>query len=157
MRVLADENVPEPAVAALRAHGYDVVWMHEVAAGTPDLEVLARAQREQRVLVTLDKDFGELAFRHGAAAQCGVVLVRLTAISPDVVACRPCRAGDASRLDRHLCRRRRRAATCQVDLDGSVCRRVTGQHRLTYVKNAGDMSNAIEIYPVVVELKRLPL
>lgn len=86
MRVLADENVPEPAVAALRAHGYDVVWMHEVAAGTPDLEVLARAQREQRVLVTLDKDFGELAFRHGAAAQCGVVLVRLTAISPDVVA-----------------------------------------------------------------------
>lgn len=46
----------------------------------------ACAQRERRVLVTFDKDFGELAFRIGAAAAFGVVLFRINAASPDLVA-----------------------------------------------------------------------
>ena len=66
-RLLADENVPGPAIAALRQAGHDVAWMHEDAPRTPDLEVLKRAQGEKRVVVTFDKDFGELAFRLGAA------------------------------------------------------------------------------------------
>jgi len=74
VKVLADENVPAPAVTALRQHGHDVVWMHEDAPGTPDPNVLARAQREGRVVITFDKDFGELAFRVGAAAAVGVIL-----------------------------------------------------------------------------------
>jgi hypothetical protein len=53
--------------------------MHEDAPGTPDREVLARAQREGRALVTFDKDFGELAFRVGLAASAGVILFRITA------------------------------------------------------------------------------
>lgn len=78
--------MPGPAVEALRQAGYDVVWMLEEAPGTADAVVLARAQRDQRVLVTFDKDFGELAFRMGAAASCGVVLFRITASSPDAAA-----------------------------------------------------------------------
>jgi hypothetical protein len=39
---------------------------------------LERAQREGRVVMTFDKDFGELAFRHGLAASVGVVLFRIT-------------------------------------------------------------------------------
>lgn len=85
-RLLADENVPGPAVTALRQEGYDIIWMHEEAPGTPDVDVLARAQREARVVLTFDKDFGELAFRLGAAATFGVVLFRITAASPTAAA-----------------------------------------------------------------------
>jgi predicted nuclease of predicted toxin-antitoxin system len=85
-RLLADENVPSLAVTALRQEGHDVVWMHEAAPGTPDVDVLARAQSEQRVVVTFDKDFGELAFRYGAAATFGVVLFRISATSPSAAA-----------------------------------------------------------------------
>lgn len=42
-----------------------------------DSTVLTRAEREQRILVTLDKDFGELAFRSRLPAQCGIILIRL--------------------------------------------------------------------------------
>lgn len=82
-RLLADENVPGPAVHALREDGHDVVWMHEDAPGTVDPDVLSRAQQEGRVVVTFDKDFGELAFRVGAVATVGIVLFRITANSPD--------------------------------------------------------------------------
>jgi predicted nuclease of predicted toxin-antitoxin system len=85
-RLLADENVPSPAVSALRQEGHDVVWIHEEAPGTPDVVVLARAQQEGRVVVTFDKDFGELAFRLGAATTCGVVLFRISATSPNAAA-----------------------------------------------------------------------
>jgi hypothetical protein len=66
--LLADENVPGAVVAALRQQGHDVAWIHEDAPGRPDPEVLERAQQEHRVVVTFDKDFGELAFRRGLAA-----------------------------------------------------------------------------------------
>jgi predicted nuclease of predicted toxin-antitoxin system len=46
------------------------------------LEVLAQAQADDRVLLTFDKDFGELAFGAGLPASCGVVLFRLSARSP---------------------------------------------------------------------------
>jgi predicted nuclease of predicted toxin-antitoxin system len=97
-RLLADENVPGPAVTALRREGHDAVWMHEEAPGTPDVEVLARAQQEERVVVTFDKDFGELAFRLGVAATFGVVLFRINAESPDAAA-RAAVAAFATRTD----------------------------------------------------------
>ena len=85
-RLLADENVPGAVVAALRQQGHDVAWIHEDAPGSPDSEVLERAQRESRVVVTFDKDFSELAFRRGLAASVGVVLFRITLTAPDYVA-----------------------------------------------------------------------
>ena len=78
--------MPGPAVAALRQHGHDVVWMHEEAPGTPDAQVLARARADRRVVATFDKDFGELAFRLGAAATFGVVRFRINAESPAAAA-----------------------------------------------------------------------
>jgi predicted nuclease of predicted toxin-antitoxin system len=45
--------------------------------------ILARAQAEHRILVTHDKEFGELAFRYGLPADCGVILLRLTGPSAD--------------------------------------------------------------------------
>ena len=55
MRLLAHENIPGAAVAALEAAGDDVVWVKITAAGASDLDVLARAAREQRVLITLTR------------------------------------------------------------------------------------------------------
>ena len=52
-------------------------------AGAPDRTVLARAQAERRVVLTTDLDFGELAFRSGLPAGCGVVLIRLDWEQPD--------------------------------------------------------------------------
>ena len=83
MRFLADENVPGPAVAALRARGHDVFYIKESMPGADDPAILALAQREHRVVVTADTDFGELAFRSGHPAHCGIVLIRLDWTDPD--------------------------------------------------------------------------
>ena len=82
MRVLANENVPGEAVEALRSRGHDVAWVRTYAPGSTDREVIARAVSEGRILVTFDKDFGELAFREGLTAPCGVVLFRIPKASP---------------------------------------------------------------------------
>lgn len=77
MRFLADENLPGLVVAALRERGQDVLWIKESMPGAADLVVLALAQAEERVVVTQDTDFGELAFRFGLqqiAASCSSVL-----------------------------------------------------------------------------------
>jgi predicted nuclease of predicted toxin-antitoxin system len=61
MRFLADENFPGDAVTSLRSVGHDVVWIRTEAPGTTDQDVLARSLEDARVLLTFDKDFGELA------------------------------------------------------------------------------------------------
>ncbi len=57
-RILANENVPEETVEALRYLGHDVIWMRTYAPGTADEIVLAQAQEENRIVMTFDKDFG---------------------------------------------------------------------------------------------------
>lgn len=86
MRLCANENVPGDCVTTLRRRGHDVLWIREVARGSGDDAVLARAQAEDRLLITFDKDFGELVFRRGKSASRGVVLFRLGKPSPEVVA-----------------------------------------------------------------------
>lgn len=76
MRWLADECVSAPLVQRLREAGHDVSYMAEAAPGTTDAAVLRLAHDEGRVLLTEDKDFGELVFRSRMAAP-GVVLLRL--------------------------------------------------------------------------------
>jgi hypothetical protein len=60
-----------------------VFWIKESMRGAEDPIVLAHAQTERRVVVTLDKDFCELAFRSRLAAQSGVILIRLDWQDPD--------------------------------------------------------------------------
>jgi predicted nuclease of predicted toxin-antitoxin system len=82
MRILANENVPRAVVVALRDADHDVVWVREAMMGAADSAVLAQAQIEQRVVLTADLDFGELAFRYGLPATCGVILIRLEWMDP---------------------------------------------------------------------------
>jgi predicted nuclease of predicted toxin-antitoxin system len=53
------------------------------APGSTDEEVLCRATAEARILLTFDKDFGELAFRSRLAADCGIILFRIEPTSPE--------------------------------------------------------------------------
>ncbi len=86
MRLLANENFPGHAVTALRQRGHDVLWVRTDAPGLKDDAVLLRAQAEGRVLVTFDKDFGELAYHRGLPAPCGIVLFRITVPTPESAA-----------------------------------------------------------------------
>ncbi|MBX3729205.1 MAG: DUF5615 family PIN-like protein [Candidatus Sumerlaeia bacterium] len=81
MRIAADENVPALLVRWLRDDGHDVTWVREQSPGAADSEVLRTSTLERRVVLTLDKDFGELVFRRRMRAT-GVVLVRLATDSP---------------------------------------------------------------------------
>jgi predicted nuclease of predicted toxin-antitoxin system len=83
MRLLADENFPRPALQALRQASLDVLWIAETNAGAADDEVLALCVATNRTLLTLDKDFGELAYRRRLPSQCGIILFRNTPQSSD--------------------------------------------------------------------------
>ena len=82
MRFLADENFSGPAVTALREAGQDVAWVRDTRPGSTDTDVLKWAAHENRVLLTLDKEFGELAGRMTLPPECGVVLVRMPMPKP---------------------------------------------------------------------------
>jgi predicted nuclease of predicted toxin-antitoxin system len=76
MRFLADENFPANAVKELKAAGHDVIWVRTAAPGSRDEDILALAAREKRIILTFDKDFGELAAR-GLPVSSGIILFRL--------------------------------------------------------------------------------
>jgi predicted nuclease of predicted toxin-antitoxin system len=77
MRIIANENIMATVIRELRNRGHDVHWVRESMPKSADDVILATAQTEQRVVLTHDKDFGELAFRYGLPAECGVLLIRL--------------------------------------------------------------------------------
>jgi predicted nuclease of predicted toxin-antitoxin system len=76
LRWLADECVDAGIVASLRAHGHDVLYTAEDFAGVSDETVVALANGQNRLLLTEDKDFGELIFRRFRKVP-GLVLVRI--------------------------------------------------------------------------------
>ena len=86
MKLLANENFPGEAVRTLRQAGHDVLWIREDHPGWDDQSVLALAMTENRVLLTFDKDFGELAFRSKLPANCGIILLRFRKQSPELIA-----------------------------------------------------------------------
>jgi predicted nuclease of predicted toxin-antitoxin system len=86
MRILANENFPGDAVTAMRGAGHDVAWVRALRPGISDVDVLAWGLAEGRILVTFDKDFGELAFKSNPPANCGIILFRIRKQSPEYVA-----------------------------------------------------------------------
>lgn len=71
-----------PLIQSLRLRGHDVLYVAESAAGLRDAEVIQLAVNGGRLLLTEDKDFGDLVFRRGFAVP-GIVLMRLG--TPDAV------------------------------------------------------------------------
>ncbi len=75
MKLVADESVEGPTVDVLRQAGHEVLFIAETSPGIEDSAVLAIAHRENALLLTADKDFGELVFRMGEPHS-GVLLIR---------------------------------------------------------------------------------
>jgi len=82
MTFLADENFPRPALLVLREAGNDVRSVAEDCPGSSDEYVADLCARDARVLLTFDKDFGELVFRRGLRAGLAIVLFRVVPESP---------------------------------------------------------------------------
>jgi predicted nuclease of predicted toxin-antitoxin system len=76
MRFLVDESAGRAIVRYLRSLGHDVVSVQECCPGIEDSEVCAWANREERVIITNDKDLGRLIFQERSANR-GVILLRL--------------------------------------------------------------------------------
>lgn len=79
MKLLADENLDGTVVALLRDAGHQVIAVAEMEPGISDDVVLQRANLEEAMLLTEDKDFGELAFRQFLIHH-GVILIRLAGL-----------------------------------------------------------------------------
>ena len=76
MNLFADEGVDQQIVLQLRGDGHSVFYVAEMTPGISDDVVLQEANNAIAVLITEDKDFGELVYRQGLI-HLGVVLVRL--------------------------------------------------------------------------------
>jgi predicted nuclease of predicted toxin-antitoxin system len=81
VRLVADESIDAPIVERLRQSGHEVMFVAELDPGLHDEAVLALANDRDALLLTADKDFGELVFRLGRVTT-GVVLVRLAGLKP---------------------------------------------------------------------------
>lgn len=80
MKFLADENVDKPIVESLREQGHVVYYLLESDLGAADDKVIQEANKQSGLLITADKDFGELVFRQGHITG-GVILIRLAGLS----------------------------------------------------------------------------
>lgn len=76
IKLLLNENFPLPAVVALRQQGHDLLSIKERCAGSPDVDVMAIAVREQRWIVTFDRDYGELVFSRRLPPPPAIILLR---------------------------------------------------------------------------------
>lgn len=76
MKFLADECCDAGLVVSLRAAGHDVAYVTEQYAGSSDDEVVLMAFKEERILLTEDKDFGELSYRFRKPSA-GIILIRI--------------------------------------------------------------------------------
>lgn len=83
---LANENISPTSVRRLREAGHDVAAIREDTPGVPDPAVLARAVQEKRILLTPDRDYGELIYYRHHPAPAGVVYSRLGDDERDLVA-----------------------------------------------------------------------
>lgn len=81
MNLLIDESVDRQVVEMLREDGHNVVYISELDPGIPDETVLSIANNRGALLVTADKDFGELVFRR-QQLNAGVLLIRLAGLPP---------------------------------------------------------------------------
>jgi predicted nuclease of predicted toxin-antitoxin system len=81
MNLLIDESVDRQVVSKLRQDGHNVVYVSDLDAGISDDVVLSTANSMRALLVTADKDFGELVFRRQQVSA-GVLLIRLAGRPP---------------------------------------------------------------------------
>ena len=83
IKLVANENFPVPAIRKLRAAGVDVVAVIETMPSISDREVMAYARREQRWIITFDRDYGDLVFRKGLLPPPAILFFRQEPYPPE--------------------------------------------------------------------------
>jgi len=86
MKLLADENIPSSVVRALSEEGYDILWVRIESPGSSDRDVIKFACQENRLILTYDKDFGELVMKDHLCPPAGIILLRLPMNNPTLIA-----------------------------------------------------------------------
>jgi predicted nuclease of predicted toxin-antitoxin system len=97
MRFLADENIARAIIERLRSSGLDVLAVVEETPAASDKDVLALAVAEQRIVITEDRDFGEMVIRQRMPVR-GIILLELDPL-PNAVAAKRVAEVIASRVD----------------------------------------------------------
>ncbi len=83
MKLLANESFPLKSVQNLKAQGFDIKVVGLEFGGITDREVMKIAMGEGRTIVTFDRDYGELIFRHGYRPPAGVIYLRWRRFGPE--------------------------------------------------------------------------
>ena len=86
MAYLADENTHKGVVTRLRDAGLDVEWLSQSTPGGTDHDILSRADIGRLVLITCDRDFGDLIFSRGMPTPRAILYVRLPHRQADATA-----------------------------------------------------------------------
>ena len=83
LRFLVDVNVGLAVADSLRDSGHEVVFAGDLDWCMPDVDMLSRAHREQRIILTMDTDFGELVY-HSRQPHAGVLFLRMPGANRDM-------------------------------------------------------------------------
>ncbi|HSI90960.1 MAG TPA: DUF5615 family PIN-like protein [Adhaeribacter sp.] len=83
MRLLANENFPKASVLLLRKLGYDTTYIAEDYQGITDESVMKIADKEGRLILTFDRDYGELIYKYNFKPESGVLYLRLAEYKPE--------------------------------------------------------------------------
>ncbi|HWP91821.1 MAG TPA: DUF5615 family PIN-like protein [Thermodesulfobacteriota bacterium] len=83
MDFIANENFPLFSIRLLRNAGHNVASIIEETPGATDSDIIKRAQKEKRIVLTFDRDYGELIYRHRAFFTEGVVYFRFDPSTPE--------------------------------------------------------------------------
>ncbi len=86
MKLLANENFPKASFLLLRNLGYDITSIGEENPSISDKSVMEIAHTEQRLILTFDRDYGELIYKHNYKPPQGVIYLRLERYSPEELA-----------------------------------------------------------------------
>jgi|AntRauTorcE11898_2_1112593.scaffolds.fasta_scaffold24576_3 predicted nuclease of predicted toxin-antitoxin system len=82
MDFLANENIPLASSNLLIEKGHNVTHIGQTYSGITDREIIAYSNAKNRIIITLDSDYGELIFKHGLRPSCGVIYLRINNYDP---------------------------------------------------------------------------
>ena len=84
MKFLANENFPFPSITFLRQAGYSISSVAEQYPGISDHEVIDKAKVDNSIILTFDKDYGEIIFKHGQENPPAVIFFRFKGENPEM-------------------------------------------------------------------------
>ena len=85
MKLLANESFPHASVLKLRHTGLDIIAIGEAFSSISEEEVMLFAIALERVILTFDRNYGELIFKHGYKPMAGVIYFRIESFTADSI------------------------------------------------------------------------